>query len=95
MFWYLKCNLKEISGRIVFDSNILDIYEQLFNPSNNIVWGGVYPDAEEAITRNSPPPRENLVYVGFFVDADNAGNLLTRRSYTGIIIFVNNSPIVW
>ena len=38
VFWYLKCNLKEISGRIVFDSNILDIDEQLFHPSNKSVW---------------------------------------------------------
>ena len=31
----------------------------------------------------------------FYVDADHAGNLITRRSHTGIIIFVNNSPIIW
>ena len=29
------------------------------------------------------------------MDADHAGNLLTRESQTGIIIFVNNYPIVW
>ena len=36
-----------------------------------------------------------MVYVGCYVDADNAGNMLTRRSHTWIIIFVNNSPIIW
>ena len=51
--------------------------------------------AEEAIPGNAPPPREKPVYVGFYVDVDHAGNLLTRGSHTGIIIFVNNSPIVW
>ena len=30
-----------------------------------------------------------------FVDADHAGNLVTRRSQTGILIFVNRAPIIW
>ena len=29
------------------------------------------------------------------MDNDHAGNLLTRRSHTGVIIFVNNPPIIW
>ena len=29
------------------------------------------------------------------MDADHEGNLLTRRSHTGILIFVNNSPMIW
>ena len=42
-----------------------------------------------------PEPRGNLVKVFCFVDADHAGNLLTRRSHTGILIFLNNAPISW
>ena len=38
VFWYIKSNLKEISGRIVFDSKILDIDEQIFHPSGKSVW---------------------------------------------------------
>ena len=95
VFWYLKCNLKEISGRIVLYSNIPDIDEQLFHPNNKSVWEELYPDVEEAIPGNAPPPRGNPVYVGCYVDTNHAGNLLTRRSHTGIIIFVNNSPIIW
>jgi hypothetical protein len=30
-----------------------------------------------------------------FVDADHAGNRVTRRSQTGILIFLNRSPIIW
>ena len=30
-----------------------------------------------------------------FVNADHAGNVITRRSHTGIVIFVNNAPIIW
>ena len=30
-----------------------------------------------------------------FVDADHASNTVTRRSQTGILIFLNRAPIVW
>jgi hypothetical protein len=30
-----------------------------------------------------------------FVDSDHAGCRLTRRSHTGVLIFVNNAPILW
>ena len=30
-----------------------------------------------------------------FVDANHARNVVTRRSHTGILIFVQNSPILW
>lgn len=30
-----------------------------------------------------------------FVDADHAGCRLTRRSHSGILIFVNRAPILW
>ena len=30
-----------------------------------------------------------------FVDANHAGSLLTRRSQTGILLFLNKAPIVW
>jgi len=35
------------------------------------------------------------VEITCFVDADHAGNLLTRRSQSGILIFVNKAPIIW
>ena len=95
MLWYIKCNLKEISGRIVFDSKIPYIDKQFFHTSDNIVWEELYPDAEEEIPGNGPPPRGTPIYAGCYVDADHSGNLLTRRSHTGIIIFVNNLPIIW
>jgi hypothetical protein len=33
--------------------------------------------------------------ISCFVDADHAGNLVTRRSHSGIIIFCNRGPIIW
>ena len=40
-------------------------------------------------------PRGNSVVMSCFVDADHAGNLVTRRSQTGVMIFVNKAPIIW
>ena len=30
-----------------------------------------------------------------YVDANHAGNIANRRSSYGIIIYVNNAPIIW
>jgi len=35
------------------------------------------------------------VEITCFVDADHAGNLLTHRSQSGILIYVNKAPILW
>ena len=54
-----------------------------------------YPDASESIPPNSPEPRGLPVQINCFVDADHAGNVMTRRSQTGILIFLNMAPIFW
>jgi hypothetical protein len=30
-----------------------------------------------------------------FVDADHAGCQVTRRSHTGVLLYVNRTPVVW
>jgi hypothetical protein len=47
------------------------------------------------IPPNAPEPRGNPIMISCFVDADHAGNLVTRRSHSGIIIFCNKAPIIW
>jgi hypothetical protein len=42
-----------------------------------------------------PEPRGHPVNISAFVDANHAGNVVTRRSHTGIFIFVQNAPIIW
>ena len=36
-----------------------------------------------------------LIYIRCFVDADHAGNLVTRRSGTGFVMMLNNAPVYW
>jgi hypothetical protein len=42
-----------------------------------------------------PKPLGNPVRLQFFVDATHAGNFATRRSHTGILLFVDMAPIIW
>ena len=42
-----------------------------------------------------PEPRGLPVSVNCFVDANHAGDSNTRRSHTGILIFINKAPIHW
>jgi hypothetical protein len=44
---------------------------------------------------NRPEARWTPVKVSLFSDADHAGNLLTRRSHTGLMLFLNNALVDW
>jgi hypothetical protein len=43
---------------------------------------------------NAPEPRGNAVQINCFIDADHAGNRVTQCSQTGILVFLNHSPIL-
>jgi hypothetical protein len=58
-------------------------------------WTDFYGDVKESIPPNAPEPRGNPVQTTAFVDANHAGNQVTRRSHTGILIYCNSAPIVW
>jgi hypothetical protein len=55
----------------------------------------IYPDATDELPHNMPEPRGNAADISVFVDADHAGNRVTRRSHTGVLIYVNMAPIIW
>ena len=55
----------------------------------------MYPDAVEDLPPNSPPPRGNYVEVNCFIDIDHAGYKVTQISQTGILLYLNSSPIIW
>ena len=55
----------------------------------------IYLDAKEDVPPNAPEPRGRPVQVVCFEDSDHAGNRVTRRSQTGILLYINSAPIVW
>ena len=55
----------------------------------------LYPDAKEEFPDNMPESRGKLVQINLYVDKDHAGNQVTRRSQTGILIFLNMALIRW
>ena len=42
-----------------------------------------------------PKPQGKGIDITIYVDADHAHDQLTRRSVTGILLFINNTPIKW
>jgi hypothetical protein len=79
-------------SRIIFDpTDPMPVTPTTAKPD----WSSFYPDAEEELPPKMPEPLGNPVNIYVFVDANHAGNLVTRRSHTGILLFVQNSPILW
>ena len=60
-------------------------------------WKEYYPDAKEDIPtgKDRPTPKGPMVRFTLWKDADHAHCMLTRRSVTGIILFLNNTPVKW
>ncbi|GFH61944.1 pol protein [Chaetoceros tenuissimus] len=54
-----------------------------------------YPDAVEDLPPNAPVPRGKPLSMYVFVDSDHAGDKVTRRSQTGILLYLNSAPIIW
>ena len=91
--FHVFANLKKYdSSTMVFDDTEPDFDERRFKSCD---WSEYYPDAAEAIPKDMPKPRGRAVIMSCFVDADHAGCRVTRRSHTGVIIFVNRAPILW
>jgi hypothetical protein len=77
------------AAAIVFDDKIPFIQENQFK---KVDWKSIYGDVKELLPPKMPEPLGKPVEIHCFVDADHAGNLATRCSHTGIIIFLNKSP---
>ena len=90
IFAYLKVNPKKT---LALDPQHPVYDENQFSPVAD--WHDFYRDAKEQIPDDSPPSRGRMVSMHCFVDADHASNRVTRRSQTGILIFLNRAPIAW
>ena len=89
IFGYLKSHPKR---KLFFDPQHPSIDERSFN---SYYWYNFYQDVKEVIPEDMPPPRGQSVSTHCFINADHAGNTVTRTSQTGLLLFVNHAPIVW
>ena len=90
MFAFLK--LKH-NGVMCFDPSEPDIDKSQF-PSED--WSALaYGKCKEELPPNAPKSRGLGFTMRDFVDSDHAGDIITRRSRTGFLIFLNSAPIYW
>lgn len=89
MFAYLKSH---DHSRLVLDPSCPKIDEAHFVKHD---WTDFYHGAKEPIPSNAPEPRGKSVVISCFVDANHAGDRVTRRSHTGVLLFCNRAPILW
>ena len=59
----------------------------------NYDWVDFYGDTVEEDSPQIPEPMGEPLTTSTFVDSDHASNVITRRSHTGILLFVCNGLI--
>ena len=93
MFGYLK---KNPNRRIVLDSRPLISDDALRHDSFHPDFLEDYPDAKEDVGTDFPPAfGRELDTTSVFFDADHAHDHVTRRSISGLIVFVGSTPVIW
>ena len=58
-------------------------------------WVEFYPDAMEETPPKMLSPKGDLATLTCYVDSDHARDQVTRRSVTGILLLLDNTPLVW
>ena len=87
LYAYLKGNPK---SKLVFDPTPMDN-----GPHAVHDWSDFYKVEGEIKPSDMPKPRGRAVQTTCFVDSDHAGDLVSRRSRTGVLIFIGMAPILW
>jgi len=95
IFKYLNQHLKISNRRIVFNGKSMVIDSAIINDFNRDEWMDFYSDAREELPVRIPEPLGNPVQVIAYVDANHAGNIKTRTSHSGVLIYINQAPIIW
>jgi hypothetical protein len=92
MFAYLKAHS---NTELVFDPTPVDFDRNLFERQDRSYSPYGYEGLTEILPEGMPTPHGPSMTIRVYVDSYHAGDLITRRSRTGFIVFLNNSPIFW
>jgi hypothetical protein len=87
IFSYLNSHLRSF---LVLDDSYIDLPTPV-QPD----WSDFYPDVKEELPPMMPEPLGKSVQTICFVDADHAGDRISRRSRTGYLMFVNRALVDW
>ena len=92
VFGYLKRYNK---GKIMIDPNYPNHDQFESNTFEN--WKEFYPEAQEMLPdeQSKPDYLGPPIRITVYKDSDHAHDLVTRRSVTGILLLVNNTPVKW
>ena len=86
LFAHLKAHKK---SKLVFDPTKVD-----HDPHPTPDWADFY-NSTEVIPADRPEERGKSIQTTCFVDSDHAGDEVSRRSRTGVLIFCNRAPIIF
>jgi len=95
VFSYLKYS-EHMNRSIAIDSNPMNYERQ--DPNYEALIPDFlqdYPDAKDEIDPNLPEPYGHALETTILVDSDHAHDQKTRRSLTGLIVFVGSTPVSW
>jgi hypothetical protein len=90
-FGYIK---KHPDGAIRFRTGIPD-HESYTPPINNNWAQAQYGKGKEELPKDMPTPRGKMMRTTTYADANLMHDLVTGRSMSGILHFVNQTPIQW
>jgi hypothetical protein len=92
IFAYLK---KYHNAEMVYDPTRPVIDESAFPMADWTLSSMGEAEQEEVLPPDMPKPRGKGFIIRVFIDADHAGDEVTRRSRTGFIVYINNAPVYW
>jgi hypothetical protein len=90
---YLK---KYPEHRILLNPNPIELTKAVEKYEEYDGWREFYPEAQEELPTGIPTPvTEKKAQIIIMVDADHAHCEVTRRSVSGILVFINSTPVRW
>ncbi len=92
IFAYLK---KYHNSEMVYDPTIPVIDAAAFPMLDWTLSAMGEEEQVEILPDDMPEARGKGFVIRVFVDADHAGDEVTRRSRTGFIVYINNAPVYW
>ena len=77
--------------QLILNHTMPEVDESVFHHGD---WKNSYGNVIKEDPPNMPVPLGNPIQMSCFVDADHAGNKVTRRSHTGVFILLNNTYVI-